>query len=745
MRQYWLGAPAYQFRVAPDYPFDSQQILYLTNALLTLGQVAFQIVAQPTGVEWQAIDLSGRGLALESLQVHGVAVRSRPYVRPQNRTFPFYRAKVVYVTRMRADHPILSIHDVHAQSDPLLSLIQTLSVLRHDERVCYTVLVNRVHKPTFYQGVRLLDDLTRDSWRGLDRFQQALEHKLRQIWYECAVLLDVESHNFQRVVDLRQALHLHLRGSFERLIINHPVNGLHAQPFPKIVKISSLADDDATSSLGWYARGFSQEEIAKWWQQQWIYLEPSEIAALWHLPHQGFEGVNIQWRKVHPPVSREVAHNVLGVELGEAVYQNRRVAVQLRREDRATHANVVGKTGVGKSTLVHQLVRQDIAAGYGVLVLDPHGALVRDILRHSIPPAREQDVVVLDLNVPEFPLPLNVFMGTQSYAGIGRVVDIIETLYDQTGVRMDKFLRAGIKALQYVPQATMKDFYRLLTDATFRSGVLSLIEDEETHHTLHTEYHTLGEAAQRQVRAPILNRISPFYGNPYLYPSLCHPQRLDLERWIAEQKIILVALGVNSEMVPQRERNMVGSLLVSLLQMVGMNPSRVTVPFYVYIDEVQHFVTSSLATVFSEARKYGLSMTVAHQYFHQLDAPTRQAILSNVGTTIAFGVDVEDANHLAGRVQPQFTPQQLMGLSRFEAVVKMQHQGVTQDAFWLKTQPLPPLPPDAQERELRIRALSVQHYTPLRRAEVEQWLMERYGDTRFISPTDDLNYADFGE
>lgn len=723
----FAGAPLYVFEVEHDYRFNAQQSITLINTLLSMGTFAMQIVARSTGIRWQVIDLSGGGTRLNTLKLHHVDVKSQAYNPASQRRFPFFRAKLSFNTATAANRPILYITDLRADGDPLLQVAQTISYLEEHEEVRYTILVNREYKPPIYQGLSLTNDLVnlgRDD-RTIGRYEQTLNHKTAQPWYETLVLLDVDSPSFQRALHLRQALSYQISGGFDRHVTHEPLNGLRSRRFSSIFKVENAQQAYQTSTLGWYERSDHNKKVADWWREHWLYFETPELATLWHLPHNRFEGTSVRWATKLPNVPQSMLKDG-DLRLGEGIYRGQRVPAFLNLPDRETHTTVFGRTGTGKSTLMHDQIHQDILAGRGVGVIDPHGSLVSNILRTSIPVEREEDVVVLDLGQPDYPIPLNLFAGIQSYAAVGRVVDIIAQMYSHTGVQIDRYLRNGIQALQHVPDATMKDLYYLFADAQFRSGIISKITNDVILHTLREGYHQQTPATQHKISAPVLNRIRPFYDNPYLYPSLCHPHRIDLERWIREKKIVLISLRVNSEEVPQPERNLVGSLLVSLFQMIGMSQTTAQSPFYVYIDEVQHFVSSSLDIVFSEARKYGLYMTVAHQFLEQLDENILQSILGNVGTMIMFRSNNDDANRLAASTAPDFTASDLTNLDLYQAAVKTQVDGRTQRAFLLYSPSPHRQSAGAEFREAYLRHKSIENYTPLSRAEVLTWLNNRY-------------------
>lgn len=720
----------------------------LVTALSLMPRCALQLAAYGFGVVTQVLDLSGQTekLDLNSFKAPYPTLRVQAdhvFTFPDT---PYYSMVIPLKLVNGAEFPLLYVDEIDPANDPLDAVFQALGGVKDGEQIKLTLFVHRSHKPAFhrmaqtwnvFQRERQMNDPTRWYLRQPTTFEQVVDSKRSGEWFECYYALEVMAADKERVIQLAEQVLAQLNG-FDRRFDGQPFNGFKADS--KMASLTAIKNTDEAvglSYLGLYNLSLEDGKYARQFEPTHIYLTPRELATVWHLPHRKFAATTVVWNPKHPEMSKAVAGNEEGILLGAAFYQGEPQAVWHHDDDRATHVNVVGRTGTGKSTFLHKLIDQDIADGKGVAVIDPHGDLVKHILRGSIPPEREGDVVVLDLAQGEYPLPLNLFAGSQSYGAIGRVVNTIESLYAQTGVRMDKYLRAGIQALQHIPQATMRDLYRFLTDTTFRGEVMTEIEDDLTFAVWQEEYHLLTGSQQRIIRDPILSRISPFYANPYLYPSLCHPDRIDLETLIREQKIVLVSLGVSGEVVPAKERNLIGALLVSLIQMVGMNPDRGRIPFYVYIDEVQNFITSSLETVFSEARKYGLVMTVANQFFGQLSRETLQGIMGNVGTTVIFRSNVDDARALAPYTSPQFNLEDLVNLDKYQAAIKLQHQGETQPAFLLLPFPPKEEPEDADEREQRIRKLSLKRYTPKSRGEVMAWLKAKYPSTRrtVIQPT----------
>jgi hypothetical protein len=426
-----------------------------------------------------------------------------------------------------------------------------------------------------------------------------------------------------------------------------------------------------------------------------------------------------------------------GVCLGINPYRGREEAVYLPDEDRTTHALITGKTGTGKSNLLHQIIHQDIAHGKGLALIDLHGDVVKSVLECSIPHLREKDVVLIDLANEDYPLPLNPMRGLSGEIGLARVVNILNNLYPdlQEMPQTTDALENALLTLTGEGDATLRDVNRLFLDDAYRQQVLSKTTDDVALEYWQEDFGGMSASQQRQISAPVVRRIRMFYRNPYLRPIICHPDGLDIAQLIRERKILLVSLKANEEHIPEREQQLIGSLMLARLQMAAMSGAAQKETYHVYVDEVQRLVNSPLERVFSEARKFNLSLTVSNQYMKQLSGGALEAILGNIGALIAFqaGGD-DDAREIAHYTRSRFSADDLLNLDRFRAAVWMRYHGEQQPAFSLS--PLKPLikPIDAVRRATGIRQLSIQQYTPKSRADVLNWLNARYGQT--ADPTD---------
>ena len=463
-----------------------------------------------------------------------------------------------------------------------------------------------------------------------------------------------------------------------------------------------------------------------------LVLSPGEIAALWHMPYDQFEIPGIEFAStITAPLPAQLIGKTSDIHLGDNISQGETTPVYLAYPDRVTHINIVGKTRVGKTTLLHHLIHQDIAEGKGVGVIDPHGDLIRAILETSIPPEREDDVVLFDLADSDHPIGLNLLAvpeGVPRHAAVGSTLSVLKRMFaDQwSATRMEDALYSALSVLVEVEGASIRDLPRLFNNPEYRHAALRATDDDVALDFWHDDYERLSERYQREIARPILTRVRRFYRNPVVKQIVCQINSLDFREIMDKGKILLASLASNEA---QSEAGTIGALLISKLQIAAM--SRAPIPpekrqmFYLTIDEVQNFITTSLSTVFSEAGKYALSLTVANQYLRQLEGGTLEAIMGNTGTTIMFACGHDDARDLGAYVKPVFDSGTLLNLDRFQTVVKMQLGGQTIPAFSMMTLPPPPRRDDARERAGRIKELSRKKYAR-RKEEVDEEIRKHY-------------------
>lgn len=268
---------------------------------------------------------------------------------------------------------------------------------------------------------------------------------------------------------------------------------------------------------------------------------------------------------------------------------------------------------------------------------------------------------------------------------------------------------------------------KLFTDVEYRHRLSGRVDNPAAEEAW-DDYESQSPSVQSVLSRPIIHRMRHFYRYPTLYWMMCHPQTLDLTSFIADKRIILISLKVDERKVPPPEQQLLGAVLVSQLQMAAMASGEKTTPFFLYIDEVQNFVTTSLDMVLAAARKCGLHLTMANQFLGQLKGTILESVIGNVGATVVFQIGLNDARLLAPYFQPEFTAENLVNLDLYNTAIKMRLGRETLPAFSLQTRPPPGDEEDdsAKEREEMIRQRSVERYTPTTLEEVKTWLKRRY-------------------
>ena len=363
------------------------------------------------------------------------------------------------------------------------------------------------------------------------------------------------------------------------------------------------------------------------------------------------------------------------------------VTFGIKQADRLSHMHIIGKTGVGKSNLLEVLARQDLAAGRGFALLDPHGDLVERIAADA---SAKQPERVVYLNAPDGACPYG-------YNPLRRVRDdkiplavsgFLETLKklwpDAWGVRMEHVLRNTLYALLEQNDARLPDILRLYADDAYRRNVAARIRNEPVRRFWRYEFPQYHYRQKADSIAPIQNKVGALLADPTLHRIFVTPERdLHLRSLMDEGKVLLVNLSKGQ--LGEDSALILGSLLVSTLGLAAFSRAgdlpQGRRPFFLYLDEFQNFTTLMLANMMSELRKYGIGLVLAHQYFHQLDPEIRHAVLGNAATLVSFRVGPEDASILAKEFQPKFGVSDLISLANHSLYLKLMIDGSPSPPF----------------------------------------------------------------
>jgi hypothetical protein len=388
-------------------------------------------------------------------------------------------------------------------------------------------------------------------------------------------------------------------------------------------------------------------------------------------------------------------HMTIVMPIGITNWREQHIPFGIKEKDRLGHIYCIGKTGVGKTTLLLTMAIADIRHGRGVGIIDPHGDVSAELLDY-IPKHRIQDVVYCNPGDELFPIAFNPLYNIQEperYLAGAAIVTALKMLFtDSWGPRLEHILRFTILSLLHYPKASLLDIQPLLTDYEFRKTVLSYVTDNTLLRFWFNEFQPLSPQLKNEYISPIINKVGLFTAHP-LIRNIIGQQRssFDILDIMDSQKIFIANLskGVLGEAGTQ----FLGSLLISQFQIASLRrihqpPERRT-PFFLFIDEIQSFITLSFADILSESRKFGLALFMSHQFFDQIKEEIRKAILGNIGTLIAFRVGASDAKILETEFYPTFSQTDLLTLPKYHVYLKLLIDGATSQPFSATTNQAP--------------------------------------------------------
>ncbi len=479
-----------------------------------------------------------------------------------------------------------------------------------------------------------------------------------------------------------------------------------------------------------------------------ILLNAEEFASIYHFPLPTTETPKINWllsRKAVPPSNLPTE----GIVLGASLYRGENYQIKMKPQDRRRHMYIIGKSGTGKSVFQVSLIKQDIEAGRGVCVIDPHGDLVDECLEY-VPKNRADDVIYFDPADIERPVGLNMLEFDERSPHlrtnvINEMLKIFDKLYDLKttgGPMFETYMRNAILLLMEHPESgmTLMDIPKVLADDEFRNFKLSKCKSQEVKDFWQKEaLKAGGESSLANMVPYITSKLASFIYNDYMR-TIIGQQKSAFNVYDAmnEGKILLIKLSkgkigdLNAYLLGMI---MVGKILNAALARGDMKAED-RKDFYLYIDEFQNFLTDSIMVILSEARKYGLNLTIAHQFIGQLtgaggDTKIRDAIFGNVGTMVSFRIGIEDAEFLAKEFAPVFTEYDLVNVEAFTCNLKLLIDNTGSRPFNMK--PVMPKRPESKELANMVRELSRYKYGRKREI-VEAELAERRTTTAAPAP-----------
>lgn len=562
--------------------------------------------------------------------------------------------------------PIKSVRNFGV--DPLIALTGALGDIREQEMGIVQVIFQRALAPWSESIARAVTDGEGGSFfaDAPDMVTLARE-KISKPLFAATLRLCVRSPNEERTWELLRSLTTAF-AQFARPMSN---------------ELMPLSRDDYEA---WQR---AEDLLARTSRRSGMILNSEELAAFVHLPSASVRSEKLvrETRKSKAAPTTLASHALV---LGENSHAGKTVRVGLSPDQRSRHAYLIGASGTGKSTLLLNMIVQDLRSGEGLAVLDPHGDLIDQVLGY-VPEHRIKDVILLDPSDEDYPVAFNILSAHSSVEQnllASDLVAVFRRLSTSWGDQMTSVLGNAVLAfLESTHGGTLADLRRFLVEPDFRRSFLSTVRDPEVVYYWTKEFPLLAGKPQ----APLLTRLDTFLRPKLIRRMVVQKEnRLDIGRIMNEGKIVLAKLAQGA--IGEENAHLLGTLLVSSFHRTALARQELAAtdrrPFYLYIDEFHHFTTPSMASILSGARKYRLGLVLAHQDLRQLgDSEVASAVLANPATRICFRVGDADARKLAEGLS-FFEAKDLQNLGVGEAIARVER---SEQDFNLKTLPLPPL------------------------------------------------------
>ncbi len=447
---------------------------------------------------------------------------------------------------------------------------------------------------------------------------------------------------------------------------------------------SAFGQFDGSNSLKkakiWLKGNFVSEFVYRYFPLQGpkSVLTSEELATIFHFPNKAVATPHIFWlnaKKAPAPVQIPDS----GLFLGMSTYRGMAKPIYIQKDDRRRHMYVIGKTGVGKSEFLKDMILQDIKNGEGVCFIDPHDTI--DKLLPLIPPERAEDVILFDPSDTDRPMGLNMLEANteqEKHYIVSSIVGLMYKLYDpnKTGIigpRFEHAIRNAMLTVMSEPGSTFIEVVRALTDSNFVQELLPKVQDPIIRRYWTDQIAQTNDFHKSETLDYIVSKFGRFVTNKMMRNIIGQSySSFDFRKAMDEGKILLVSLSKGK--IGEENASFLGLVLVPKILVAAMSrqdiPEETRRDFYLYVDEFQNFATPDFAQILSEARKYRLNLIVANQFIGQMDEEVKNAIFGNVGTIVSFRVGVTDANYLQHEFQPTFTEADLINIDVFNAYIK---------------------------------------------------------------------------
>lgn len=553
-------------------------------------------------------------------------------------------------------------------TDPLSSITSVLAKMQEGEGAAVQILIQPAGSKWRGLGRSYISKTKKDeanpekaSFKVDPKTLEAIEQKTSKPGFNAVVRLVISSTNEESA-----KMHLeNLMSSFQQFTSDNNYFTKVKLPLKKLFMLDFIYRYFPVLNLPFFP--------------QYSVLNSDELATIYHFPNKSVETAHIFWLNAkRAPAPSQIPSS--GLFLGISKYRGIERPIYLGEDDRRRHVYVIGKTGTGKSQLLEEMVIQDILAGRGVAVIDPHGDLIDGILSR-VPPERAEDVIYFDPSDDERPMGLNMLEAKteqQKHFVATAIVGLMYKLYDpmKTGIigpRFEHAIRNAMLTVMSEPGNTFVEIVRVLTDSSFVQELLPKVQDPIIRRYWTDQIAQTADFHKSEVLDYIVSKFGRFVTNKLMRNIIGQSvSSYDMRKVMDEGKILLINLSKGK--IGEENSNFLGLILVPRLLISAM--SRQEVPenerrdFYLYVDEFQNFATPDFAQILSEARKYRLNLIVANQFIGQMEEEVKNAVFGNVGTLIAFRVGVTDANYLQHEFQPTFNEPDLINIDKYNAYLK---------------------------------------------------------------------------
>ena len=632
------------------------------------------------------------------------------FAKTKNLAFAGARVKL-----KRTDiYPILNYEDFEV--DSLSGVFSVISKIQQDEQIWIQILTSPRDDNWGYHFARRFG-MWANSIKRIFRLKNYMRMKGRKEFYteEKQSFIDkAESHPFKFEVRLACFAKDQPRAAARLEALAKAFYQFNKIDYNEFVKTRTTS---SKSFLDHYTkRSLSESQL----------ISGKELAGLYHFPNADHvpHVVHVLSKKAEAPQDAPKTRDKDTSFFGVTNYHNNFDEFGIAREDRRRHLYVVGKSGTGKSKLLELFISEDIKNGEGVAVLDPHGDLVDNVMR-MIPEHRKDDVIYFDPGDVDFPVAFNPLVKVDESLKMQMTVgfiNIFKKLFgDNWSDRLEHVLRYTVLALLDSENTTVLSILKMLSDKNYRQTITARIQDSVVKNFWVNEFAGWSEKFDAEAITPLLNKVGQFVATNMIRNIIGQPDNKFNIREVMDKKKILL-MKVSKGLLGEENSNLLGAMIVTQIYQAAM--SRADTPedqredFYLYVDEFQNFATDTFEEIMSEARKYKLNLTIAHQFVGQLSPSMIKTVFGNVGSMLSFRVGAEDATVLENEYTPVFKVRDIINLAVRDFYTKMSVNGEVRKPFSGRT--LDVIKPEKDFTAEIIAQSRIKYATPIK--EVEQML-----------------------